>query len=76
MLYFADVPMDTERIAFLDDGVPADAVPQYWQRADGFDDMFIAHTESKHRVRFAREQAVAPYDTPENGTKNSVQRAI
>ena len=63
MLYFADAPTETLRISFLDDGLPAVAVPQYWHRADGFEDILIAHAESRHRVRFAREQAVAPYAT-------------
>lgn len=58
MLYFADVPADTERIAFLG-GVPADDVPQYWHRADGFDDTPMAHAESRQRVKFAREHVVA-----------------
>jgi len=44
-------------------------VPQYWHRAAGFDDMLIAHTESKQRVRFAREH-VAPNDIP--GTDNNM----
>jgi hypothetical protein len=38
-------------------GVPAFAVPQYWQRAAGLVDILTAHAESKHRVRFAREHA-------------------
>ena len=50
-LYFADVPTDTLRIVLV--GVPASAVPQYWQRAAGLDDTLIAHTESKHRVKSA-----------------------
>jgi len=45
--------------------VPADDVPQYWHRAAGFEDTFIAHAESRQRVRFALEHAVAPYaDVP------------
>lgn len=40
-------------------GVPASAVPQYWHRADGFADKFIAHAESKHRVKFMREHVAA-----------------
>jgi len=43
---------------------PALAVPQYWQRAAGFDDMLIAHAESKQRVKLAREHVVAPNDVP------------
>jgi len=50
---------------------PADAVPQYWHRAAGFDDMFIAHAESKHRVKFAREHAAgAAFSAP--GTENII----
>lgn len=63
------MPTDTLRISFFDDGAPAVAVPQYWHRADGFEDMFIAHAESRQRVRFAREHAVAPCATvPMNNT--------
>ena len=76
MLYFADVPTDTLRIAFLDDGgVPAFDVPQYWQRAAGFDDTLIAHAESKQRVKFAREQVVAAFAPTPNtiaGIKNNM----
>lgn len=64
MLYFADAPTETLRIAFLDDGLPAVAVPQYWHRAAAFDDWFIAHAESKQRVRLAREHVAAPYAVP------------
>jgi len=42
-------------------GVPADVVPQYWQRAAGFEPILIAQAESRHRVKLAREQDVAPY---------------
>ena len=40
-------------------GVPALDVPQYWHRAAGFDETFIAHTESKQRVKFICEHVVA-----------------
>lgn len=40
-------------------GVPALDVPQYWHRAAGFDDTFIAHAESRHRVKFATEHDAA-----------------
>ena len=46
---------------FSDGGRPADDVPQYWHRADGFEDIFIAHAESRHRVRFAREHLAAAF---------------
>lgn len=59
--YFADVPTDTLRMASPAAGAPADAVPQYWHRAAGFDDMFIAHAESRQRVKFAREQVVTAF---------------
>ena len=59
MLYFALVPTDMLCIALLDFGSPAPVVPQYWQRAAGFDETFIAQTESKQRVKFAREHDVA-----------------
>ena len=74
MLYFADAPADTDFIAFLG-GVPAPVVPQYWHRADGFDDSPIAHTESRQRVKFAREQTVAAWAVEKNvlnTAKNSV----
>lgn len=55
----ADVPTDTLRMPF-DAGIPpANAVPQYWHRAAGFDDTFMAHAESKQRVKFAREHVTA-----------------
>lgn len=60
--YFADAPTDTARIASPAAGVPADAVPQYWHRADGLDDILIAHAESRQRVKFAREHVVAAFD--------------
>jgi len=47
-----------------DVGSPALDVPQYWHRAAGFDDMLMAHAESKHRVRFAREHDVAAPEIP------------
>ena len=59
ILYFADAPTETLRIVFVLGGVPASDVPQYWHRAARFDDMFIAHTESRQRVRFALEHVVA-----------------
>lgn len=59
-LYFADAPADTLRMPPAG-GVPADSVPQYWQRAAGFELTLIAHAESRHRVKFAREQDAAPY---------------
>ena len=56
-----DVPTaDTDLISeFV--GVPALAVPQYWHLAAGLVEMFIAHTESRHRVKLAREQVVAAF---------------
>ena len=60
MLYLADAPADTDFIAFFG-GVPAVDVPQYWQRADGLDDTPMAHTESKQRVKFAREHVAAAF---------------
>jgi hypothetical protein len=39
------------------DGIPAADEPQYWHRAAGFAPMFIAHAESKHRVKFETEHA-------------------
>lgn len=52
-----DVPTaDTDLIPVFV-GVPASAVPQYWHRAAGLVEMFIAHTESRHRVKLAREHA-------------------
>ena len=74
MLYLADVPTDTDRMPVLG-GVPAPDVPQYWHRADGFDDTFIAHTESRQRVKFAREHvgaASAPLNINRIGNKNNV----
>ena len=70
MLYFADAPADTAFITFLG-GVPADDVPQYWHRADGFDDRPIAQTESKHRVKFAREQVVAASAVPQQSANSN-----
>lgn len=64
MLYLADVPTETLRMPLSAGAAPALAVPQYWHRAAGFDDMFIAHAESKQRVKFAREHVVAPNDVP------------
>lgn len=56
MLYFADVPTDMLFIPFLlDGGMPAADVPQYWHRAARLEEMFIAHAESRQRVRFAWE---------------------
>ena len=59
-MYLEDWPSDKLRmppeVVF---GVPALDVPQYWQRAAGFDDTFIAHTESKHLVRFICEHVAA-----------------
>lgn len=64
MLYLAEEPTDTLRIPLSVGAAPALAVPQYWHRAAGFDDMFIAHAESKQRVKLAREHVVAPNDVP------------
>lgn len=56
-MFFDDAPAD---ILFNPDaGVPASGVPQYWQRAAGFDDKLIAHAESKHLVKFMREHGAA-----------------
>ena len=57
--YLADVPTDTLRIPVSVGGVPADDVPQYWQRAAGLVDMFIAHAESKHLFKYATEHFFA-----------------
>jgi len=54
-------------------GAPADAVPQYWHRAAGFDDRFIAHAESRQRVRFAREHVVTARAQQGSDTKNAVK---
>lgn len=54
-------------------GVPAFDVPQYWQRAAGFVDMFIAQTESRQCVKFAREHAA--YDKPGTKAKQSAKNA-
>jgi len=63
ILYLADAPADTDFITFFG-AAPAADVPQYWHRADGFDDRPIAQTESKQRVKFAREQVVAASVAP------------
>ena len=69
------MPADTVRIAFLG-GVPAFDVPQYWHRAAGFDDTFIAHTESRQRVKLAREHdTVAAYDVPVASINSALQQA-
>ena len=76
MLYLADVPTETLRIALPDGGVPAPAEPQYWHRAAGLDDTFIAQTESRHRVRFAREHvvvAIAAFAVNIDTNKNSAR---
>jgi hypothetical protein len=52
-------------------GVPALSEPQYWQRAAGFDDMFIAHTESKQRVKLAREHCCVAANAPEHTEINN-----
>ena len=56
-IVFLDDAFDTERIVTV--GSPASAVPQYWHLAAGFADMFIAHAESKHLVKFIREHGAA-----------------
>ena len=56
MLYFADAPADIDFMPFfVDGGVPAVDVPQYWHRAAGLDVILIAHAESRQRVKFACE---------------------
>ena len=75
MLYFADVPTDTARMP-PDFGSPALAVPQYWHRAAGLDDMLIAHAESKQRVKFAREQDVAAQEFPEISANAIIKSSI
>ncbi len=74
-LYFVDCPTVTLDRPFCDGGVPADDVPQYWHRAAGFMPMFIAHAESRHRVRFALEHfdGVAMVSNAHNPTKNTVR---
>ncbi len=75
ILYLADAPADTARIALFG-GVPALDVPQYWHRAAGFDDMFIAHAESRQRVKLAREHdAVAAYDDPSPSMNSALPQA-
>lgn len=56
-------------------GVPAFDVPQYWHRAAGLDDMFIAHTESRHRVRLIWEQ-VADHARPGHTIKHKIKIRI
>ena len=58
IVFLDDAPGVTDFIADAA-GVPASAVPQYWHRAAGLEDRFIAHAESKHFVRFIREQGAA-----------------
>ena len=58
-MYRADAPKDKLRMPDFFGGVPALDVPQYWHRAAGFDDTFIAHAESRQRVKFATEQDAA-----------------
>jgi len=60
-VFAADVPTDTLRRPLSWVGSPALAVPQYWHRAAGFMLTLIAHAESRHRVKFAREHVAAPY---------------
>lgn len=55
---FADAPTETLRIASPAVGAPAEAVPQYWHRAAGLDDRFIAQAESRQRVKLALEHVV------------------
>ena len=57
MLYFADAPAEIDFMAVDFAGAPADAEPQYWQRAAGFAFMLIAHAESRQRVKFVTEHA-------------------
>jgi hypothetical protein len=52
-------------------GVPALSEPQYWQRAAGFDEIFIAHTESKQRVKLAREHCCVAANAPEHTEINN-----
>ena len=73
IVFFDDVPADMLRM--FDAGVPAWAVPQYWQRAAGFDDKFIAHAESKQRVKFMREH-VAPKTISGTTSKDNAKIAI
>ena len=54
-----------------DGGSPALAVPQYWHRAAGFDDTFIAQTESKHRVKFICEHVAAAATAGHANTANA-----
>lgn len=75
MLYLGEDPTETLRMP-LDDGEPALGVPQYWHRADGFDDMFIAHAESKHLVRFAREHEDAAQEPPGISVIASIKSVI
>ena len=56
-MFFDDAPVDMDFILLA--GVPASAVPQYWHLAAGFEDMLIAHAESRHFVRFIREHGAA-----------------
>ena len=58
IVFLEDVPAVKDFIAPAA-GSPASAVPQYWHRAAGLDDKFIAHAESKHFVKFIREQGAA-----------------
>jgi len=56
--------------------VPALAVPQYWHLAAGFDEMFIAQAESRHRVRFALEQVVAALPIAGNNAVTNAKNNI